>query len=132
MMSETKCPVMNGAHRHTAAGVLSNSDWWPNQLNLQICPPRWRGPILPDGRHGQLPHVQQWLLVPDAAEPLERETGSGKSKGSGVNYGIDARPEGISHEFGYFDRSDRGTLTLTDGFLSGPPLLSPLPDLRHM
>jgi catalase-peroxidase len=36
MTSETKCPVMNGAHRHTAAGVLSNRDWWPNQLNLQI------------------------------------------------------------------------------------------------
>ena len=27
---------MNGAHRHTAAGALSNRDWWPNQLNLQI------------------------------------------------------------------------------------------------
>jgi catalase-peroxidase len=24
------------AHRHTAAGALSNRDWWPNQLNLQI------------------------------------------------------------------------------------------------
>ncbi len=37
MTSETKCPVMNGAaHRHTAAGALSNRDWWPNQLNLQI------------------------------------------------------------------------------------------------
>jgi catalase-peroxidase len=32
----SKCPVMNGAHRHTAAGALSNRDWWPNQLNLQI------------------------------------------------------------------------------------------------
>jgi len=33
----TKCPVMNGAaRRHTAAGALSNRDWWPNQLNLQI------------------------------------------------------------------------------------------------
>jgi catalase-peroxidase len=33
------CPVMNGAassQRHTAAGALSNRDWWPNQLNLQI------------------------------------------------------------------------------------------------
>ena len=29
--------VMNGAARaHTAAGALSNSDWWPNQLNLRI------------------------------------------------------------------------------------------------
>ncbi|MCY2950233.1 MAG: catalase-peroxidase, partial [Planctomycetota bacterium] len=30
---------MNGAassQRHTAAGALSNRDWWPNQLNLQI------------------------------------------------------------------------------------------------
>jgi catalase-peroxidase len=36
MPTETKCPVMNGAHRHTAAGALSNRDWWPNQLNLQI------------------------------------------------------------------------------------------------
>ncbi len=26
-----KCPVM-----HTAAGARSNSDWWPNQLNLKI------------------------------------------------------------------------------------------------
>ncbi len=33
----TKCPVMGPASaRHTAAGALSNSDWWPNQLNLQI------------------------------------------------------------------------------------------------
>ena len=39
--SETgsKCPVMGGTpgtYRHTAAGALSNKDWWPNQLNLQI------------------------------------------------------------------------------------------------
>ena len=36
MTTESKCPVMNGAHRHTAAGARSNRDWWPNQLNLQI------------------------------------------------------------------------------------------------
>src|SRR5271156_5185688 len=36
MTSESECPVMNGAHRHTAAGTLSNRDWWPNQLNVQI------------------------------------------------------------------------------------------------
>ncbi len=36
MNTESKCPVMNGAQRHTSAGTLSNSDWWPNQLNLQI------------------------------------------------------------------------------------------------
>ena len=32
----SKCPMNGAAHRHTAAGVLSNRDWWPNQLNLQI------------------------------------------------------------------------------------------------
>ncbi len=32
----TQCPVMNQVHRHTAAGALSNRDWWPNQLNLHI------------------------------------------------------------------------------------------------
>ncbi|MDC0935285.1 catalase/peroxidase HPI [Pirellulales bacterium] len=31
-----QCPMTNGAHRHTAAGALSNADWWPNQLNLKI------------------------------------------------------------------------------------------------
>ena len=32
-----KCPVMSSAsRRHTAAGTLSNGDWWPNQLNLQM------------------------------------------------------------------------------------------------
>ena len=36
MTTETKCPVMNGAHQHTSAGAWSNADWWPNQLNLQI------------------------------------------------------------------------------------------------
>ncbi|MGB7345863.1 MAG: catalase/peroxidase HPI [Pirellulaceae bacterium] len=34
------CPVMGqvpaASGRHTAAGVYSNGDWWPNQLNLQI------------------------------------------------------------------------------------------------
>ncbi len=35
----SKCPVMGAAAspaRHTAAGVMTNSDWWPNQLNLKI------------------------------------------------------------------------------------------------
>ncbi len=35
----SKCPVMGtpaGPNRHTASGGLSNRDWWPNQLNLQI------------------------------------------------------------------------------------------------
>src|SRR5438309_1529294 len=35
MTTETKSPVLNGAHRHTAA-ARSNRDWWPNQLNLEI------------------------------------------------------------------------------------------------
>lgn len=33
---ETKCPVMGAKQRHTAAGALSNADWWPNQLNLKM------------------------------------------------------------------------------------------------
>ncbi len=36
---EAQCPVMTGAagsYRHTAASALSNGDWWPNQLNLDI------------------------------------------------------------------------------------------------
>ncbi|MDF1814736.1 MAG: catalase/peroxidase HPI [Verrucomicrobiales bacterium] len=34
-----KCPVMGtpaGPNRHTSAGAMSNRDWWPNQLNLNI------------------------------------------------------------------------------------------------
>lgn len=34
-----KCPVMGtqaGPDRHTVASAKSNSDWWPNQLNLKI------------------------------------------------------------------------------------------------
>ncbi|NDE14945.1 catalase-peroxidase, partial [bacterium] len=33
---EGKCPVMHGEKRHTVAAALSNRDWWPKQLNLQI------------------------------------------------------------------------------------------------
>jgi catalase-peroxidase len=33
---ESECPFAPAAQRHTAAGALSNSDWWPNQLNLKI------------------------------------------------------------------------------------------------
>lgn len=37
MTDISKCPVMSPAtHRNAAAGSLSNRDWWPNQLNLQI------------------------------------------------------------------------------------------------
>lgn len=37
--AEAKCPVMGGnaaVAKPTAAGGMSNRDWWPNQLNLQI------------------------------------------------------------------------------------------------
>ncbi len=39
--SSSKCPVIGGtqkpsSERHTAAGNMSNGDWWPNQLNLRI------------------------------------------------------------------------------------------------
>jgi catalase-peroxidase len=36
MTTETKSPVLNGAHQHTVGGARSNRDWWPNQLNLEI------------------------------------------------------------------------------------------------
>ena len=29
------CPVTGGSHIHTF-GVMSNRQWWPNQLNLKI------------------------------------------------------------------------------------------------
>ena len=31
----SKCP-MSGAQVHTTVGIMSNRDWWPNQLNLKI------------------------------------------------------------------------------------------------
>ena len=31
MSTEAKCPFT-----HTAAGAATNTDWWPNQLNLKI------------------------------------------------------------------------------------------------
>src|SRR5438046_753092 len=34
--TEAKCPVFNGARRHTVAGAPTNAGWWPNQLNLKI------------------------------------------------------------------------------------------------
>jgi catalase-peroxidase len=34
--NESKCPVMQGLRRHTQAGALSNSDWWPESLNLRL------------------------------------------------------------------------------------------------
>ncbi|MFM2132316.1 MAG: hypothetical protein RL646_1519, partial [Verrucomicrobiota bacterium] len=39
MSDISKCPVMGNpapAARHTAAGAMSNRDWWPDQLNLSI------------------------------------------------------------------------------------------------
>ncbi len=33
---ESKCPFLTGALRHGAGGGTSNSDWWPNQLKLNI------------------------------------------------------------------------------------------------
>ena len=34
--NQGKCPFSGGQENHTAAGSRSNSDWWPNQLNLKI------------------------------------------------------------------------------------------------
>ncbi|WP_028770912.1 catalase/peroxidase HPI [Silanimonas lenta] len=36
MSVEAKCPFHASAPAHTKAGGPSNSDWWPNQLNLKI------------------------------------------------------------------------------------------------
>ena len=36
MSDEAKCPISNGARKHTAAGTPTNADWWPDQLNLKI------------------------------------------------------------------------------------------------
>ncbi|MDH3523986.1 MAG: catalase/peroxidase HPI [Acidobacteriota bacterium] len=36
MTSESKCPVMSGTHRHSAAGTVANQHWWPDQLNLRM------------------------------------------------------------------------------------------------
>ncbi|HIM67009.1 MAG TPA: catalase/peroxidase HPI [Verrucomicrobia bacterium] len=36
MMTESKCPVLGGSHRHTAVGATANQHWWPNQLNLKV------------------------------------------------------------------------------------------------
>ena len=40
MNMPVRCPVIGpvapSKARHTAAGSLSNADWWPDQLNLRI------------------------------------------------------------------------------------------------
>ena len=40
-MSNNKCPVMHGGATESS---MSNSSWWPEALNLDIC----SGPIEPD------------------------------------------------------------------------------------
>ncbi len=34
--STAKCPFSSGALKHSAGGGMTNRDWWPNQLNLNI------------------------------------------------------------------------------------------------
>src|SRR6476620_10086546 len=36
MATESKCPVMGGPQRHTAAAAAAHLRWWPNQLRLQV------------------------------------------------------------------------------------------------
>ncbi|MBI3403621.1 MAG: catalase/peroxidase HPI [Acidobacteria bacterium] len=36
MSTEPQCPFSGDARKHTLAGALSNADWWPNQLKLNI------------------------------------------------------------------------------------------------
>ena len=43
MQAGSKCPVTGAAVRPTAAGAMSNQDWWPNQLNLERWVFRLRG-----------------------------------------------------------------------------------------
>ncbi|NTW10620.1 MAG: catalase-peroxidase, partial [Chlorobiaceae bacterium] len=36
MSEQSKCPVTGRFHNPAAGGGRSNSDWWPNQLNLEM------------------------------------------------------------------------------------------------
>lgn len=36
MDSPTKCPVMHGASTNAVAHAISNRDWWPNQINVNM------------------------------------------------------------------------------------------------
>src|ERR1700726_148561 len=36
MESDSKCPVTGGSHKRTAVEAMSNRDWGPNQLTLQV------------------------------------------------------------------------------------------------
>jgi len=35
-VTDAKCPMMSDPRRPTLAGVRTNADWWPNQLNLKM------------------------------------------------------------------------------------------------
>ncbi|MEL6426057.1 MAG: peroxidase family protein, partial [Pseudomonadota bacterium] len=50
-----KCPVLGGAHRHTATGSTANQHWWPNQLDLKVLKqsdPR-ANPLQPDFNYAE-------------------------------------------------------------------------------
>ena len=50
-----KCPVLGGAHRHTATGSTANQHWWPNQLDLKVLKqsdPR-SNPLQPDFNYAE-------------------------------------------------------------------------------
>ncbi len=34
--TESKCPFAEGARKQAVTGTISNADWWPNQLNVNI------------------------------------------------------------------------------------------------
>ena len=36
MNEEGKCPITGRTHQHPAGGGMSNRDWWPNQLKLEL------------------------------------------------------------------------------------------------
>ena len=36
MDGESRCPFTGGVHKFTAGGGVTNKDWWPNQLKLNI------------------------------------------------------------------------------------------------
>ncbi len=57
--NSSQCPVMgvvrSASARHTAAGSMSNADWWPNQLNLKILHQNSPGgnPMAPDFNYAE-------------------------------------------------------------------------------
>ena len=63
METSSECPVIANVNpasaRHTAAGVMSNSDWWPNQLNLRIL-------------HQNSPKGTPWAQVFNYAEEFKK------------------------------------------------------------